>query len=326
MLLSFVIPCYRSEKTIEMVIDEIVETVVQRSDVDYEIICVNDFSPDNVYEVLKKLAASNSKIKVINLAKNMGKHAAVLAGYSVCNGDYVVNLDDDFQCPTYELWRLLEPLEKDECDFATAKYIEKRQSKFKNMGSIINSAMSSYLLEKPMNLQLENFSIMKKYICNEIIKYKNPYPYLEGLVFRITNRIIIIGMAQRNRGDDNKTGFTFKKSVALFFNGLTAFSIKPLRIATVSGFSFAIIGFLWIIYVVVNKLCNPEVPAGYSSLIAVILITSGIMMLILGLIGEYIGRIYICLNVAPQYVIKDTINLSNPLEITKNNSNVKIWR
>ena len=111
-LLSFVIPCYRSEKTIEKVIDEIIATVAQREGYDYEVIAVNDSSPDNVYEVLKRIAAANKKVKVINFAKNMGKHAAVLAGYSVARGKYIVNLDDDYQCPTYALWSLLEPVEQ----------------------------------------------------------------------------------------------------------------------------------------------------------------------------------------------------------------------
>ena len=120
-LLSFVVPCYRSELTIEKVTCEIIETVSQRTEYDYEIVCVNDCSPDGVYEVLKRLAQDNSKIKVINFARNMGKHSAVLAGFAHAKGEYIVNVDDDFQCPVNELWRLMEPIENDECDFATAK-------------------------------------------------------------------------------------------------------------------------------------------------------------------------------------------------------------
>lgn len=309
MLLSFVIPCYRSEKTIKRVIDEIIDTVAQRPEYDYEIITVNDFSPDNVYEKLKVLALKNSKIKVINFSKNMGKHAAVMAGYSVCRGDYIVNLDDDFQCPAYELWRLMAPIENDECDFATAKYSEKKQSAFKNFGSNLNLIMTSFLLNKPKGLRFENFSVMKRYVCKEIIKYRNPYPYLEGLVLRVTHRVKTVEMEARARGDDNKTGFTFKKSFSLLLNGLTAFSVKPLRIASFLGAVFSVLGFIWTVYTIVHKLLNPDIAAGYSSLLAIILFSNGLLMLMLGLIGEYIGRVYICLNSSPQYVIKDTINL-----------------
>lgn len=308
-LISFVIPCYRSEKTIGKVIREIIETVEQRNEYDYEIIAVNDCSPDHVYDVLKAYAADNSKIKVINFAKNMGKHAAVLAGYAVAKGDYVVDLDDDFQSPVYELWKLLEPVKNDECDYATAKYYQKKQSLFKNIGSDINLHMSEIMLEKPKGLRFENFSVMKSFVCKEIVNYKNPYPYLEGLVLRITTRIMTVPMEERARGDDNASGFTLKKSVSLLLNGLTAFSVKPLRVASIIGFLFAICGFVWGVYAVIHKLVNPNVLVGYSSLVAILLFSSGLIMIMLGLIGEYIGRIYICINDSPQYVIKETINL-----------------
>lgn len=308
-LLSFVIPCYRSEQTIRKVIEEIAAVVSTRPSYDYEIIAVNDCSPDHVYNKLVEIAFANKKVKVINFSKNMGKHAALLAGYAVARGQFIISLDDDYQCPVYELWKLLEPVENDECDYATAKYYEKKQSAWKNFGSDINLHMSEIMLGKPKGLRFENFSVMQKFVCDEIINYKNPYPYLEGLVLRITRRIKTVPMEQRQRADNNVTGFTFKKSLALLINGLTAFSVVPLRIASVIGIVFAVTGFIWGSYIIINKMLHPFVPAGYSSLAAVLLFSSGLIMLLLGLIGEYVGRIYICMNDSPQYVIKDTINL-----------------
>lgn len=308
-MLSFVIPCYRSEKTITKVIEEINTVVSEKKDYDYEIICVNDFSPDNVYEVLLDLAKKNSKIKIVNLAKNSGKHSAVLAGYKFVQGEYVVNIDDDFQCPVYELWRLLEPLEQDSCDVATAGYLKKKQAFWKNLGSDINLIMSSIMLNKPINLRFENFIILKRFIVDEIIKYANPYPYLEGLILRVTRRIAVVNMEERERADNNKSGFTFGKSLALWLNGFTAFSVKPLQISTVLGFLSSGFGFLLGIFMIFQKLLHPDVPAGYTSLIAIQLFTTGVIMMILGLIGEYVGRIYICINNSPQYVIKETINI-----------------
>lgn len=308
-LLSFVIPCYRSEHTITDVINEIIDVVSEKPEYDYEIIAVNDCSPDNVYDVLKKIASHNHKVKVINFAKNMGKHSAVLAGYSVVNGQYIVNMDDDYQCPTPELWRLLEPVEKEGYDVSTANYTEKKESAGKRFGSRINSWMSETMLEKQKGLRFENFSIMKKYIVEEILNYKNPYPYLEGLILRVTRNIKTVQMDERNRGDDNATGFTFRKSLSLFINGLTAFSVKPLRFAAFAGFIFAFIGFIYGVVIVIRKLVQPFVPMGYSSIMAVILFSSGLIMIMLGLIGEYVGRIYMCINDSPQYVIKDTINI-----------------
>lgn len=308
-LISFVIPCYRSENTIEMVIDEIRNIVREREGYDYEIVAVNDCSPDHVYDVLAKLAKEDSKVKVINFAKNMGKHAAVIAGYSVVSGQYVVNLDDDYQSPVNELWKLMELVESDECDCATAEYFVKKESLFKRIGSNINLKMSEIMLEKPKGLRIENFSVIKAFVAKEIINYRNPYPYLEGLTFRVTNRVKAVQMEQRDRGDDNASGFTIKKSISLILNGLTAFSVKPLRFASLCGVLFAALGFAYGVVTIIRKLIHPEILLGYSSLLAVILFSSGLIMVMLGLIGEYLGRIYICINDSPQYVIRNTINI-----------------
>lgn len=308
-LLSFVIPCYRSEKTIQKVINEIIDTVSQRQEYDYEIIAVNDFSPDNVYEVLTDIARKNSKIKVINLARNMGKHSAILAGYGVVKGEYIINLDDDFQSPICELWRMLEPVENDECDVTTAEYKSKKESWFKRMGSDINLWVSELMLDKPKGLRFENLSVIKRFICDEVIKYQNPYPFLEGLILRVSKRVKTIPMEGRGRADENVSGFSFLKSLSLFVNGFTSFSVKPLRIAALLGVLFALFGFIFGIYVVIKKLIFPEIIIGYSSIMAVLLFSSGLVMLMLGMIGEYIGRIFICINNSPQYVVKNTINI-----------------
>lgn len=307
--ISFVIPCYRSEHTIEKVVEEIRSTVSQRPQYDYEIITVNDCSPDQVYDVLKRLATEDHKVKVINFAKNMGKHAAVIAGYAVVTGAFVVNLDDDCQCPVDQLWSLMELVEADICDIATAEYYQKRESFIKRLGSNVNFAMSEILLDKPKGLRMENFNVMKAFVAKEIINYKNPYPYIEGLIFRVTRRVKTVKMDERERGDENSSGFTLAKSFSLLMNGLTAFSVKPLRIASICGVLFAALGFLYGTITILRKLLNPNILMGYSSLLAVVLFSSGLIMIMLGLIGEYLGRIYICINDSPQYVIRNTINI-----------------
>ena len=307
-LLSFVIPCYRSENTIKAVIEEIRDTVAQRSEsYDYEIIAVNDCSPDGVFEVLKELAADDSRVKVINFAKNMGKHAAVMAGYSIAKGEYIVNLDDDFQSPVNELWKLMEPF-NDGYDVVMADYPQKKQSAFKNFGSKVNSWMVRLLLDKPKGLTFENLSIMKRFVADEMIRYKNPYPYLEGLMLRTTRNIATVRVNERERADSSTTGYTLKKSFQLLINGLTSFSVKPLRVATFTGVIFSLMGFIFCIVTIVRKLLNINYVLGYSSLMAVMLFLGGIILLVLGMIGEYVGRIYICMNASPQYVIKDMIN------------------
>ncbi len=309
-LISFVIPCYRSENTIVRVIDEIKETVESKDNFDYEIIAVNDCSPDDVYAVLCEIAKENTKVKIINLVKNMGKHSAVLAGYSYVNGDYVVNLDDDCQSPVYNLWDLIDPLINEDYDVAIAQYDRKKESLWKRLGSDINLIASEIMLDKPKGMRFENLSVMKRFVADEMLQYRNPYPFLEGLILRVTTKIALVSMEQRNRGDENSTGFTFWKSVSLFANGFTNFSVKPLRMALVIGVMFAAVGFIYGVYIVIRRFITQQAPMGWSSLMAVLLLATGINMLLLGVIGEYVGRIFICINDSPQYVVRNTINIS----------------
>lgn len=307
-LISFVIPCYRSENTIEFVVDEVIQIVNQRKEqYDYEIILVNDCSPDNTFYKLKALAENNCKIKVIDLAMNVGKHGAIMAGYAHVQGDYVIGIDDDGQCPSDKLWDLIQPLEEGH-DMAMAKYPVKEQKGYKNFGSKINNKMSQIMLEKPGDLVFSNFTARQKFVCDEMSKYPNPYPYLEGLSLRTTRDVVLVPMEERKRMAGS-SGYTLKKSLSLWFNGFTAFSVKPLRIASIVGFLVAAIGFIYGFYTIINKILHPNVFVGYSSLMVALLFLCGVIMMMLGMIGEYLGRIYICINKAPQYVIRKTINL-----------------
>lgn len=308
--LSFIIPCYGSEKTVELVIDEIDKVVSQNPRYDYEVVAVNDHSPDNVWQVLKNIAQNNPKVKLINLAKNMNRPGALMAGMSKTTGDYIILMDDDGQCPMESLWKLIEPLENGH-DVSIAKYPTYKQSKFKSFGTIVNRKMTEIVMEKPKDLSFTNFSALKRYIVEEITKYKNPYPYLTGLLLRTTSDIVNVEMEERER-ITGSTNFTFKKMLNLWINGFTAFSIKPLRISTIVGIITAALGFIYGIYIIIHKLVvHTTVLQGYSSLMAVMLFIGGIIMIMLGMIGEYIGRIYISINNSPQYVIKETVNIKD---------------
>ncbi len=309
-LLSFVIPCYRSELTIEKVYNEIVETVAERPQYDYEIIAVNDCSPDNVLGVLLKIAEEDPKFKVVDLTKNFGKHSAILAGYFYVNGEYIVNLDDDYQCPVNELWKLIDAMVEGNYDCATALYERKKQPLWKRLGSAVNLQMVNMFIEPPKGITVENFFVIKRCVSDEMLNYHNPYPYVLGLLMNATHRITMIPMKERERGDENSTGFTFKKSLELFLNGLTAFSIKPLRIASVVGTIFVLLGVIYGISLIIRKLMSPQLSDGYGSLLALLLFSSGVIMILLGMIGEYLGRIYISINNTPQYVVRITKNLN----------------
>ena len=164
--------------------------------------------------------------------------------------------------------------------------------------------MTEILLDKPRELQFSNFIAIRRYVVDEILRYENPYPYLTGLLLRTTNRIVNVDMEERSRLAGSTT-YTFGKLIALWMNGFTAFSVKPLRIATVIGCATAAVGFLWGIVTVLRKIINPSnILAGYSSTMAVVLFVGGMLMLMVGLVGEYVGRIYISINKSPQYVVR----------------------
>lgn len=306
-LLSFVIPCYASSKTIEDVVKEIIITVSALNNFLYEIVLVNDNSPDNVYNIIKKLCGDNNNIKAINLSKNFGQHSAIMAGLNNVNGDFIILLDDDGQTPIDEIGKFIEKLEEG-YDVVYGKYTHKRHSIFRNLGSRINDIMAEVLIGKPKNLYVSSYFACKRFIIDEIINYKNPYPYLYGLIFRTSNNITNVEVQHRARVS-GKSGYTFSKLISLWLNGFTAFSVKPLRIATITGIFISFIGFISSVYIILKKMLNPEVPVGWSSLISVQLIIGGIILFMLGLIGEYIGRIYISINNSPQYVIKEKINI-----------------
>lgn len=304
-LLSFVIPCYRSQNTILKVVDEIERTVKTRDGYDYEIILVNDCSPDNVWSVIADLARRNSRVTAINLAKNFGQHSALLAGYNHCSGDYVISLDDDGQTPADELYKLVDKLDEG-FDVVYASYGEVHQNLIRRLGSNFAKAMSDYMFDiKGDKNHGSSYYIAKKFIIDEMIKYKNPYPYMGGLILRVTRNIGFVFVTHRDRME-GRSGYSFKGLVNLWLNGFTAFSVKPLRIGSYIGFLSSILGILYAIYIIIKKLfINPDLQTGWSSIISVVMIIGGIIMLMLGLIGEYIGRIYICINNSPQYVIKE---------------------
>lgn len=307
--LSFVIPCYRSEHTISIVVQEIIDTVKMRSDYAYEIVLVSDHSPDNVFDVIRSLANNNKFIKGIELSKNFGQHSALMAGYKECTGDIVISLDDDGQTPANELYSLVDKINEG-YDVVYASYPQIKQSSFRIFGSRMNKVMMEILVGKPRNIDANSYFACKNFIIHDILKYSNPYPYIGGLIFRATNNIANVSVKQRDRLE-GKSGYSIIKLISLWLNGFTAFSVKPLRISTLTGLLCAAIGFIFGLYTIIHKLLNPSTQAGWSSIMAVLLFIGGMIMLMLGLIGEYIGRIYISLNSSPQYVIRESINIDN---------------
>ena len=307
-LISFVIPCYNSMNSINGVVKEIDDTMNEHKEYDYEIILVNDSSPDDVWSVIKEISEEKKYVKAISFAKNFGQHSALMAGYRASKGDIIVSADDDGQTPIDQVFRLIDKLD-DKCDVVYARYDKIKQSFARRCGTWINGKMNEILLGKPKGLFASSYYIMKRFVAMDMIKYNNPYPYIGGLVFRTTKKIINVDVDHRER-EEGQSGYSFGKLIKLWMNGFTAFSVVPLRFSSLIGVICAIIGFIFGIVTVIRKLVTPDISVGWSSTVAIMLFIGGLIMLMLGMIGEYLGRIYISINNSPQYVVKESINVN----------------
>ena len=305
-MVSFVIPCYRSENTLEHVVAEIRDKMKSLAEYSYEVILVNDCSPDGTLAVIHRLCEADDRIKGISFSRNFGQHSALMAGLRQSTGDYVVCLDDDGQTPADEVDKLLSRLDEG-FDAVYAQYEHKQHSAFRNLGSKINEMMTRIMLDKPKELYVSSYFAVRRFVVEDMIRYENSYPYVIGLVLRATKNITNVTVQHRER-EEGSSGYTLRKLLGLWFNGFTAFSVKPLRIATTVGVLSASVGFMYGIYTIIKRFINPAVPMGFSALMAALVFFGGMIMILLGLIGEYIGRIYISMNNSPQYVIRERMN------------------
>lgn len=302
---SFVIPCYRSEQTITGVVEEITQTMGQLPGYTFEIILVNDCSPDDTFPIIRQLCGQYDNLIGINLARNFGQHSAIMAGLHYATGDVCVFLDDDGQTPANEVDKLLDAIAAG-ADVAMASYDHKMHSHFRNWGSKVNECMMHIMLHKPRELFVSSYFAVKRFVADSMLQYSNSYPYLPGLLLRATKNIVNVPVHHRER-EVGTSGYTLKKLLGLWFNGFTAFSVVPLRAATAVGVASAFVGFIYGIYTIIRKLVDPNILLGFSSIMAAILFIGGMLMIMLGLVGEYIGRIYISLNNSPQYVVREAI-------------------
>lgn len=312
MKVSFVIPCYKSENTLSTVVEEIKSTMTELNKYKYEIVLVNDCSPDGTFSVIKKICEENDGVIGVDHAKNFGQHAALMAGFHFVSGDIIVCLDDDGQTPANEVGKLLDKIE-DGFDVVYAQYEDKQHSLFRNFGSNLNKKMTEVMLGKPKEIYISSYFAAKRFVVDEMLKYQNAYPYVIGLVLRTTKSICNVTVHHRERME-GVSGYSLKKLISLWMNGFTSFSIMPLRFATYSGAGAALIGFLYALITIIRKIMDPTRVIGWSSTISIILILGGVILLVLGMIGEYVGRIYISINNSPQFVIRSVVGINENQE------------
>ncbi len=301
--ISIVIPVYNSE-------DCVIELNRQINDAlkgyNYEIILVNDQSPDRSWERIQEVAKKDKNVIAVNLRKNAGQDNAIIAGFSLVSGNYVVVMDDDLQHSPYDIPQLYEEIIKG-YDVCYANFARKKQSWWKNFGSWLNGKIAETVIMKPRDIYLSPFKIIRRGVVDEIVKYRGTFPYIDGLIFQVSGNISQIPVEHHERYE-GKSNYSLVKSILVFMKLVTGFSVKPLRLSSFVGMITAIIGFIYGLYNVVDYFITDHIVEGWTTITVLILFLGGLILMSLGMIGEYIGRTYLILNGKPQYSIKEIIN------------------
>ena len=285
---SIVIPVFNGSQTISNVVKNCLKYL---SHYELEIVLVNDSSIDNSEEVCKKLVSKHPQTVVFaNLSRNVGEHAAVIAGISQTTGDAVAILDDDGQNPPKEVLKLIEEFNLG-FDVVYGSPIERGYGFLRNISSAFNDKVATILIKKPPTLYLSSFKIISRFLADYIVEHANPNPYIDSLVFQCTNKIsqVPVNQSERQEGTSN---YNIRRLFRVWLNMMTTASNLPLRIASLFGLAFAVIGALASIYLIVDYFIYGVIVQGYTSIIIGVLVFSGIQLLCLGMIGEYIGRIF----------------------------------
>ncbi|MDO4976272.1 MAG: glycosyltransferase family 2 protein [Eubacteriales bacterium] len=310
MLHSIVIPCYKSSRTIRKVVELTSQELDKLGRHEYEFILVDDYSPDQgaTLAAIKELADDYPFVKAISLAKNGGQHNAIVAGLNYAEGDYCIGMDDDMQTHPSQLVYLLEEIEKG-YDIVYGYYPEKKHSTFRNFGSFVNYATVRILIGKPKDMKTSSYWVIRKFVRDYVIQYQSPYTHLQGLFLRTTRNISCIPIKHFER-EVGQSGYTLKKLIQLWSN-IMGYSVVPLRLATYCGYLFSILSILGVIGIVIRKFTAPATQLGWPSTMCAICFFAGINMLFLGLIGEYLGRMFLGMNKLPQYVVREVYQQKN---------------
>jgi glycosyltransferase involved in cell wall biosynthesis len=299
MRLSIIIPVYNSANTIQILIERLYNALSNHA---FEVVMVNDGSRDDSDLIGRQLSTQYPSLRFISLRRNFGEFNAVMCGLNHATGDYCVMIDDDFQNPPSEILKLAETAQKGNFDVVYSFYADKQHSFVRNVGSWIVNRLTTWLLDKPNHLYLSSFKLISRPVVNEIIKYKGPYPYIDGLIFRITRNVGKVEVMHAKR-QDGQSGYTIRKLVSLFFTILFGYSLKPLRLMTGLGLMISTVSLLLLLIKLVFYSVQHPFKAVTFTLMAVLMV-GGLILTSLGIVGEYIGRIAMTQSGLPQYIIK----------------------
>ncbi|MGQ5276031.1 glycosyltransferase family 2 protein [Xanthomonas arboricola pv. corylina] len=309
--ISVVIPVYGSATILPTLAEKLEESLTALTD-RFEVVLVYDCSPDSSWQVITGLCASRSWLKGVRLRKNAGQHNALMAGFGVARGRYIVTMDDDLQHSPSDIGRVVAEL-RSGADVCYVQFKSRRHALWKRLGSQFNDRMASWLLAKPRGLYLSPFRGLISEVRDEILRYGGPFVYVDGLIVQSTSNITTIE-AEHHARSDGKSGYSLRKSISLWMQMATSFSITPLRVASLTGIVSSGLGFLCAIVLIVQKLLWPHTVIGWTSLIVAVLIMGGIQLLALGVVGEYVGRVLLNVSNRPQYIKGQQLNVGQEQE------------
>ena len=305
---SVVIPCYKSSLTVGTVVETTVEEFRNLGIDDFEFVLVNDCSPDEgkTREAIFRLAEKYPFVKAIDLGKNGGQHNATMAGLHYATGDFIISMDDDMQTRPSEIIKLKSKMDEG-YDIVYGYYEQKKESLFRRMGSTLNHLTVCFLLQKPKWLKTSSFWIIRKYVRDYAIQYAFPQVHLQGVFLRVTGNIACVPINHFDR-EVGKSGYTLKKLIWQYFN-IIGFSVRPLAMIRNLGVILASLSFVAGLVVLIHKLIHPETAVGWSSMTCLICFFAGVLLLAMGVIGNYLGKLYSGATRTPQYVVREVRNV-----------------
>jgi len=301
--LSFVIPVYNGGASIGRVVQRIHDLY---SDLAIEVVLVDDGSRDDSEQVCLALRQAHpGTVTFLHLARNFGEHNAVLAGLNHATGACVAVLDDDGQNPPEEVRRMYDLLRRNDHDVVYGRYKVKHHSLFRNLGSWFNDRMANVMLHKPPALYLSSFKVMNRFLVDEIVRYSGAFPYIDGLILRATRNVGQVEVEHRAPPAGVRSNYDLRRLFLLWLNMFLNFSILPLRLAALLGLAMSVVSLFLIVAIVVDKLyVNPGVAVGLPTVMALVVFFSGVQLVILGMIGEYLGRLFLDHSKSPQFVVR----------------------
>jgi undecaprenyl-phosphate 4-deoxy-4-formamido-L-arabinose transferase len=324
--LSIVVPVYRSEACLEALVATIAAAMRPLA-IDYEVILVNDGSPDHTWDVVEGLCRTHHEVLGVDLRRNFGQDNAILTGLRLAKGRAIAIMDDDLQHHPADLPALLAKLEEGH-DVVYADFRRKRQAAWKNLGSWFNGKVAEWVLDKPQGIYLSPYKVLRREVAELICRYDGPEPYVDGLLFQVTSRFGQVEVEHHPRYA-GRSNYTFIRSIAVWARLATGHSVRPLRLVTWCGLGLGLLGGLLAIVVTLYRLLYPHefqsAVAGWASLMVTQLLLGGARMIFLGILGEYVGRMHVAVaGKKPQATIREILNPGATLAALDHEANTPI--